>query len=79
MGQSFPGEVHVEVSESKITELFIFMYAWDDSAMVLTGDFVAWFVFLGNCEFERNPLKIWKTMRDEEPTTVRPEKGSETV
>ena len=30
-GQSFPGELLVEVSESKITVLFIFLYVEDNA------------------------------------------------
>ena len=43
----------MEVSESKITESFIFLYVEDNATIFLTRDFVAWFVFLENCEFER--------------------------
>ena len=54
MGQSFPGKLLVEVSESKITELFIFFaYKGQCYNIYLTGDCVAWFVFSANCKFER--------------------------
>ena len=54
-GQPFPGELLVEASESKITELFIYFFVcrgqWYD--IFLTKDCVALLVFLENCESER--------------------------
>ena len=33
MGQSFPGQLLVDVSKSKITEVFIFLYVEDDATI----------------------------------------------
>ena len=54
MEQLFPGEL-VEVSGSKITELFFYFFVCRGQCydIFLTGECVALFVFLGNCEFER--------------------------
>ena len=46
-------ELLLEVSEPKITELCIFWYVEDELQYFLTKGYVAWFVFLENCEFER--------------------------
>ena len=52
---SLPGELLVNVSESKITELFIFLYVEDNATIFfLTRDCAAWFVFLENFEFEKS-------------------------
>ena len=52
---SLPGELQVNVSESKITELSIFLYVEDNATIFfLTRDCAAWFVFLENCEFEKS-------------------------
>ena len=54
-GQPFQGELLVEASESKITELFIYFFVcrgqWYD--IFLTKDCVALLVFSENCESER--------------------------
>ena len=60
MGQPFPGELLVEVSESKITELFNFFVCRGQCydiflagvCVALSNLMVALFVFLRNCEFE---------------------------
>ena len=52
-GTSFPGELLVEISESKVTELLFFLYVEDKLQYFLTRGCVAWFVFSGNREFER--------------------------
>ena len=63
----------MKVSESKITELSIYFVMCKGKCCNIfwAGDCVALFVFLGNREFERKPLKICETVRNEQPT-VRP-------
>ena len=44
----------MEVSDSKVAKLFIFLDVEDNATIFfLTEDSVALFVFLENCEFER--------------------------
>ena len=44
----------MEVSESKITELFIYsLYVQGNAIIFFDRGCVAWFVFLANCQSER--------------------------
>ena len=66
MGQPFPGELLLEVSESKIAKLFVYFFVCGGHCynIFLTGDCVALFVFLGNgWVWEKIPLefvKLWE-------------------
>ena len=53
-GTAILGQLLVEVSESKVTKLFIYLYVEDHATIFfLTGDCVALFFLIENCEFER--------------------------
>ena len=69
MGQSFPGKLLVEVSESKITELFIFLHIKDNATIFIwQGIALPGLFSLQIASLRENPLKICKAVRNEEPT-----------
>ena len=77
-GQSFPGELLVEVSESKITVLFIFLYVEDNATFFWQG-IVLPVCFLRKLWFwEKIHLKFVKPWEMKNLPWDR-EKGSETV
>ena len=53
-GTLFPGELLVEISESTITELFIFLYVEDNATIFFWQGIVFPGLFSFFCEFERN-------------------------
>ena len=69
MGQSFPGKLLVEVSESKIKELFIFLHIKDNATIFIwQGIALPGLFSLQIASLRENPLKICKAVRNEEPT-----------
>ena len=75
MGQHFRESSWWKSLNQRLQNYLFFECRGECHNIFLTGDCVALFVFLGNCEFERKSLKICETVRNEEPTmrkTVKP-------